>query len=210
MANNQVVTKSGATVSMRPIESVADYHQLQFNMLGNEMEAMFMPAAIVIVEGDSDHSFLSRVLQLGMPHRKVAVVRASGEGQVRNKLHFLKEAFGDLGASPCRNRLFVILDKQISVRLPKIEQDGVPSEHVIVLSMNGIEYYYPRDLVASAFHAGPDDVAKWRFESDPIEFNGIRKSKKELAQLVAEGLTPGHTTHPEIQRLVAKIDAACK
>ena len=210
MANNHVVTKSGALVSVRAVGSVADYHQLQFNMLGNEMEAIFMPAAIVIVEGDSDYTFLSKVLQLHLPNRKVAVVRAAGEGEVRNKLHFFKEAFGDLAASPYRNRLFVVLDKQISVKLPKIEQDGVPKENIIVLSLNGIEYFYPPDLVASVFHASQDQVVVWKFESDPIDFNGIRKSKKELAQLVADGLTPAHTTHPEIQTLIAKIEIACK
>ena len=98
MGNNHEVT-------VRPIMAVAEYHQLQFNMLGNEMEAIFMPAAIVIVEGDSDHTFLAKVLQLHIPNRKVAVVRASGEGEVRNKLYFFKEAFGDLAASPYRNRV---------------------------------------------------------------------------------------------------------
>ena len=210
MANNHIVTKSGHEVTVRPIATVAEYHQLQFNMLGNEMESIFMPAAIVIVEGDSDHTFLSKVLQLHVPNRKVAVVRASGEGEVRSKLHFFKEAFGDLEASPYRNRLFVVLDKQISVKLPKIEQDGVLKENIIILSLNGIEYFYPPPLVAAAFRSSAEQVANWKFEADPIEFNGIRKTKKELAKLVADELTPSHVTHSEIQSLISKIEAACR
>jgi len=210
MGNNHVVTKSGSEVTVRPIMTVAEYHQLQFNMLGNEMEAIFMPAAIVIVEGDSDHTFLAKVLQLHIPNRKVAVVRASGEGEVRNKLYFFKEAFGDLAASPYRNRLFVVLDKQISVKLPKIEQDGVPKDNIIVLSMNGIEYFYPPQLLAAVFLSSTEQVASWKFEADPMEFNGIRKSKKELAQLVTAGLNQCHATHPEVQSLIAKIEAACR
>jgi hypothetical protein len=189
---------------------VAEYHHLQFNMLGNEMEALFMPAAIVIVEGDSDHTFLSKVLQLHIPDRKVAVVRAAGEGEVRTKLHFFKEAFGDVAASPYRHRLFVVLDKQISVKLPKIEQDGVPKDNVVVLSLNGIEYFYPHALVAAAFRTSTDQVGGWKFESDPVEFNGIRKSKKELAQIVADGLTRDHPIHSEIRSLIDKIAAACR
>jgi hypothetical protein len=140
----------------------------------------------------------------------VAVIRAAGEGEVRSKLHFFKEAFGDLAASPYRNRLFVVLDKQISVKLPKIEQDGVQKDNIIVLSLNGIEYFYPRPLVAAVFRSSAEQVANWKFEADPIEFNGIRKSKKELAQLVADGLTPTHEMHPEMQSLIAKIAMACQ
>jgi len=196
MANNHVVTKSGPTVSVRPVATAAAYHQLQFNMLGNDMEALFMPAAIVIVEGESDHTFVRKVLQLHLPNHQVAVVRASGDGEVRKKLHFF-------------NRLFVVFDKQISVKLPKIEQDGVPKENIIVLSLNGIEHFYPHALVATAFCSAVEQVTDWTFGSDPIEFNGIRKTKKELAQLVADGLLITHAPHPEIQTLISRIQAAC-
>jgi hypothetical protein len=140
----------------------------------------------------------------------VAVVRAAGEGEVRSKLYFFREAFGDLAASPYRNRLFVVLDKQISVKLPKIEQDGVLKDNIIVLSKNGIEYFYPHPLVSAVFLSSAEQVATWKFEADPMESNGIRKSKKELAQLVTDGLTQGHATHPEVQSLIAKIESACR
>ena len=69
-------------------------------MLGNELESIFLPSAIVIVEGDSDVTFITRVVQLHIPDRKVAIVRAGGDGEVQNKLNVLREAFGDLATSP--------------------------------------------------------------------------------------------------------------
>jgi len=103
-----------------------------------------------------------------------------------------------------------VLDKQISVKLPKIEQDGVPKDNIIVLSMNGIEYFYPPQLLAAVFLSSTEQVASWKFEADPMEINGIRKSKKELAQLVTAGLNQCHATPPEVQSLIAKIEAACR
>ena len=99
-SNNYVVSKAGHVVSVKPVQSVGDFHQLQFNMLGNELESIFLPSAIVIVEGDSDVTFITRVVQLHIPDRKMAIVRAGGDGEVQNKLNVLREAFGDLATSP--------------------------------------------------------------------------------------------------------------
>ena len=126
------------------------------------------------------------------------------------KLNFFKEAFGGLATSPYRDRLFVVLDKQISVRVPRIESQGVPRGNIVLLTQNGIEYFYPRELVAATFCCTAEDVEKWKFESEPIDFNGIRKTKKELAQCIADTLTGTHRLHPEIQCLVSLIQAACK
>lgn len=209
MGNNYVLAKSAKRVTVTPISTVADFHHLQFNLLGNDMEAFFLPDAMIIVEGDSDHTFLSRLLQLHLPNRKVAVVRANGEGEVRSKLHFFKEAFGDINTSPFQWRLFVVLDKQISVSVGKIEQDGVPKDNIIVLTQNGIEYYYPHCLVAEVFHAAEVEIKDWKFEKDPMEWNGVRKSKKELARLIADRLTTAHITHPELSVLLEKVENAC-
>lgn len=208
--NNHLVRKAGNAVSVKPVGSVGEFHQLQFNLLGNELETVSLPSSIVVVEGESDATFLSKVVQLHIPDRKVSIVRAGGEGEVLNKLNFFKEAFGDLATSPYRDRLFVLLDRQISVRVSRIESQGVPRGNIVILTQNGIEYFYPEELVATAFRCTPEDVGQLKFESDSIEFNGIRKTKKELAQCIADTLTPDHPLHPEIQRLVGLIQTACQ
>ena len=208
-SNNFVVTKAGPVISAKSVQSIGEFHHLQFNMLGNDLESIFLPSSIVIVEGDSDVVFLSKVVQIYIPNRKVAIVRAGGDGEVQNKLNVIKEAFGDLEASPYRNRLFVVLDEKYSVRLERIEKQGVPKQNIIVWSKNGIEYYYPPEFVAQAFRCDVAELNKCDFECDPIEFNGIRKSKNELAQFVSEGLTTAHSLHTEVKRLLGQIESAC-
>lgn len=209
-SNNYLVSKAENIVSIKPVQSVGDFHQLQFNMLGNELESIFLPSVIVIVEGDSDVTFITKVAQLHIPDRKVAIVRAGGDGEVQNKLNVLKEAFGDISTNPYRDRLFVVLDRTHSLSLARLENQGVTKDNIIVWSQNGIEYFYPEELVTMAFRCDAGELATGNFQSDPIEFNGIRKSKKELAQFVTEGMMATHYMHPELQELVGRLRASCK
>ena len=209
-SNNYAVSKAGNVVSVKPVQSVGDFHHLHFDMLGNELESIFLPSAIVIVEGDSDVTFMTKVAHLHIPDRKVTIVRAGGDGGVQNKLNVLREVFGDLAISPYRDRLFVVLDQKHSLSAARIEKQGVSKGNITVWSKNGIEYYYPEDLVATAFCCDARELAKGSFESDPIEFNGIRKSKKELAQIVTESMTATHPIHTELRGLVDRLRAACE
>ena len=209
-SNNFLVTKNGKDISLRAVGSITDLHQLQFNMLGNELESLFLPSAIVIVEGDSDVTYLNKVLELHLPGVRVAMVCAHGEGEVRSKLNFFKEAFGDVASSLYRSRLFVVFDQEISTSLGKIATQGVIPENTILLSKNGIEHYYPRPLLATAFHCDVSDVGSIRLESDPINYNGHRLSKKNLAKLVASNLTTGHGLDSEVQAFVTRLGGVCK
>lgn len=208
-SNNYVVTKAGPDVSINPVQSIGDFHQLQFNMLGNDLESIFLPSSIIIVEGDSDVIFLSKVVQLHIPDRKVAIVRANGDGGVLEKLNIIKEAFGNLEKSPFRTRMFVVLDKRNSARLDRIEKQGVPKQNIIVWSKNGIEYYYPSDLVAQVFSCDISELEKFNLEDDTIEFNDISKTKKELAQLISGQITIEHSLDPEVLVLLEMIKSAC-
>jgi hypothetical protein len=192
------------------VQSVSALHQLQFNMLGNELESLFMPSAIVIVEGESDATLLSKVVQLHVPDRRVAIVCAHGEGEVKHKLNFFREAFGDIASSLYRDRLFVVFDKQISSRLGRIENQGVLKGNLIILTKNGIEHFYPPELVAEAFCCDATELSGANLESDPIDFHGMRHTKKELAKFVADKLTAAHALHPEIRDFVGRLERACK
>lgn len=207
--NNFVVTKSGKRITAKQVGSVSDLHNLQFNMLGNELESLFLPSAIVIVEGESDVTFLTKVLRLHLPDPRIAMVCAHGEGEVKTKVNFFREAFGDVASSLYRDRLFVVFDQRISTRLGRIEGQGVLPSNIIILSKNGIENYYPPELLATAFHCDVTDVSVINLERDLIEFNGHRYSKKELAELVACGLTSQHRLDVEILQLVDKLRGIC-
>jgi hypothetical protein len=112
--------------------------------------------------------------------------------------------------SPYRDQLFVMLGNRNSVRISRIEKDGVPSDYIIVLRRNGIENYYPKELIGAVFRSTTEEVKKWKFENDPLEFNRIRRTKKELAQRVADVLTRAHKLHSEIEGLIDGIRTAYK
>jgi hypothetical protein len=208
--NNFVVKKLDNQVSVNVIQSGGDFHRLQFNLLGNELESVFLPSAIMLVEGDSDVTFMSKLAQLYMPDRKIAIVRAGGDGEIQNKLNVLKETLGELNISPYRDRLFVILDKTHSLKIDRIVKQGVKETNIVVWPKNGIEYYYPDESVSAVFRCNNNELSKISFENDPIEYNGIRKTKKELANIVVERLTPDHNLAPELTNLIEKVMASCE
>ena len=210
VSNNWIVSKTGNAIALRQVKSLSDFHQLQFNMLGNEFESIFLPSAIVIVEGDSDATFIAKATKVHIPDRKVAIVRAGGDGEVQNKLNVLKETFGAIETSPYRDRLFVVLDRRHSSRVSRLHGQGVPRDNIVTWSQNGIEYLYPSVLVAEVFRCDVAELAKCTFESDPIEFNGIKMSKREMAQVISDRMTESHPLHSELGALIDRIRAVCK
>lgn len=209
--NNYSVQRTGRTIKVEQVGSIAQFHSLQFGMLGNQLESIFLPSAILIVEGESDIVFLTKVFTVHAPSRRVAVIRGGGDGGVLDKLNVLRETFGDITSSPYRDRVFVLLDSRHSARASRIESLGVSRDNLVVWSKNGIEHYYPIDLLAASFRCSTGDAIKIVFDqTDPIDFNGIRYSKKDLAKVCADGFTGTSSMNPELAALVAKVTSACQ
>jgi predicted ATPase len=183
LTDNYVVSKTDATVTLARIKTTIDLHRLQFNLLGNSFEAMFLPAAIVVVEGQTDFNYLDRVVQLQLPTRRVTVIAAGGD--VKRKIHGLREAFGDLQRSPFRGRVFVVLD---SVHQPGLTAElvgmGLLRENVITWSRNGIEYLYPPALVAESF-GGSHAIS---IDGDRVCAGGVVLTKAQLGEEVCRKL----------------------
>ncbi len=140
--NNFIVAKNGKTISSEQVESISQFHQLQFALLGNDLESIFMPSGIVIVEGKTEQQFLRKLLSIRLPDRKITVVLAGvgGDGELEKKLHTLREAFGDLERSPYHTRMFLLFDQTNSAKMKRIIGKGVHADNVIVWSKNGIEF----------------------------------------------------------------------
>ena len=211
-SNNFLTVKTDREIAIRPIQSAANFHNLQFNMLGNELESLFLPSAIVLVEGVSDVAFITKLVQLRIPaERKVAIVGVGGEGNMLDRLSFLKNAFGEnLEASPYRDRIFVVFDKKHGVTVTRIEGKGIQKNNIVVLSKNGIEYYYPRDIMTNIFHCQDEELGALDLECDPIEYQGFRQSKRELSLLVSDRITAEHQIAPELSDFIDRIGEACK
>lgn len=205
LSNNFIVSRHGLKVSVQPVTSPSAMHHLQFNLLGNDLEALSLPSAIVVVEGESDQIFLTRIFQVYLPDKRVSVVRAGGDGEIYHKVNVLREALGDIVTGPYRDRLFAVLDDRNSTNKARLVNQGLHTEHIQTWSKNGIEYFYPDRRMTEVFACSEAELALINRESDPIEFNSIRRTKKSLSQEIAQKLTTGDQLHAELESFVAKI-----
>lgn len=208
IGNNFVVAKEGNQITLTQVKSLSDFHRLQFNLLGNALEVMFFPSAIVVVEGKTDHLFLERLIQLRFPGRRVTVLAASGD--VKRKVAGLREAFGDIRKSPYRDRLFVVLDEihQPGLRA-ELEEMGVNPNHVVVWSRNGIEYLYPRELLCEIFAAGQAEVGRLTILGDRVRVGDISRTKTDLCAEITKRLNSTTQLDPELySALLDKVDRA--
>lgn len=193
---------------MERVTNVSAFHALQFRLLGNDLESLFLPSAIVFVEGDADIIFLSRVIALRLPHRAITVTPTGGEGTVGYRITTLRDAFGSLERSPYQSRLFIVFDSRFSTKKQKLVGTGAAPENIVVWSRNGIEYFYPPELVASAFNCTVEEVENIAFDVDPIEHHGVHISKKQLAQSVSDRLTEKSRYDAELEGFLARLGAA--
>ncbi len=204
-SNNYVVSRSGFEVDVSPVTSASGLHRLQFNLLGNDLEAMSLPSAIVVVEGESDQIFLAKVFELALPDKRISFVRAGGDGEIVSKINTLKEALGEIATGPYRDRLFVVLDARNSAKRARLVRQGVRDDHITTWTNNGVEYLYPVERLAAVFKCTPEELAAVNLEADTIILGEIRRSKRILAQEIAGTLKASDPKHPELSRFVQQV-----
>jgi predicted ATP-dependent endonuclease of OLD family len=186
--DNWVVSNEGETIRARPVESVSELHRLQFNLLGNSLEDLFLPSAIVIVEGKSDFKYIERVLRVRFPDRKVTVL--SGQGNVKRVVHSLRDTFQGLQTSPFRDRIFVVVDAVHPAGLcGELVDMGVSEANVVQWSKNGIEYLYPAEILCDVFSCDVNRLADLRIADDRVSLGDMTLTKNELAERVAAAIT---------------------
>lgn len=208
ITSNFVVTKEGKRINLTRLQDINDFHRLQFNLLGNALESMFFPSAIIVVEGKTDHAYIDRVTQLRLRGRRVAVI--PGAGDVKKKIYGLREAFGEFDKSPFRPRLFVLLDK---IHQPGLADEltklGILPANIIVWPKNGIEYYYPPEILASIFACTSDQLNSLTVAGDIVSLNGINKTKNELVTEVLRQMDGSTRLPAEVsERLLRPVEAA--
>ena len=209
--NNFSIKKIDNKISIEAIESINDFHSLQFNLLGNSFETMFFPSAIVIVEGKSDCEYIEKILSFKFPDKRISVTSVQGDGNMTNKIHSIKELVGNLDESPFKNRLFVVLDARHSNGIKsKLILQGVLEDNIIIWDKNGIEYYYPSEILAKLFRADEETVINSiKIKDDAICFNGISKTKDGLKEEILKQLSATSKIPEEFEnKLIKPIDTA--
>ena len=207
LSNNYIVEKGGDLVTTRPVESTAELHELQFGMLGNDLDHLYMPAAIVVVEGPCD-TFISRLFSLHIPNRRISIVVSHGDGRIPEKVQTLSEGFGELSTSPYRPRLFVILDARYCVKTAVLERQGVFPDNIHVWTKNGIEWYYPKKHVAAAFKCSEADLTGVDLGQERITVMAITHTKADLARFVIPRVALSDSLDSELTTFLDKVRKA--
>ena len=201
IATNYVVSRVDSAIGLRRLATIQDLSGLQFLLLGNRLETLFLPSAIILVEGQSDHVFITRVLALRYPGSLTSIVQCGGDGRMPEILATARTLLGDIQRSPYHNRIFCILDAEHGQTLrDQLARTGVSGENIVVWAGNGIEFVYPEDVLRELFGAAKGLV----IQDDSVTLNGVSKRKKELAELVSAYLTDATHHRTELQEKLLK------
>ncbi|MEM7045108.1 MAG: AAA family ATPase, partial [Pseudomonadota bacterium] len=204
ISNNFWIEKTGTQISIEALTSIGDLNRLQFRLLGNRFETLFLPSAIIIVEGKTDLAYIRRLVSLRNEQCTVSVIPGNSDSRIREILANIKQMFGDIRRSPYADRIFVVLDSVHGHDLPaKIAKDGIPTDHVVVWDSNGIEYLYPERLLKEKFGA----FEKLQIDGDRVIANGLELSKNELSSFVVDRLSGDDILPAELEeKLLSHLD----
>ena len=194
--NNYFVEKEGNQIDIKQVNSVADINRIHFFLLGNRLESLYMPTAIIIVEGKCDYKYIERVLYTKFPNVRFSVIQANSDNRIRDVFNVTKSIFGDIQKSPYQHRIFAIIDSVHSSGLPQqLEKMGLPSENIIVWSKNGIEYYYPPRAIKEIFHSD----GEIQIHGDRICLNSLAYTKNELVDMIVPKISLATEYNKEFQ-----------
>lgn len=198
ITNNYTIQKHGDEISVRGIENQTEFNGIHFFLLGNRFETLYLPSAIILVEGKCDHAFIERTLAQRYSSHLTSVIAAHSDSRIKEILNVAKGIFSDLQKSPYRDRIFVVLDSVHSATLPdQLVAMGIPREHIVTWPKNGIEYYYPPSLVDRIFGSG----LELQIAGDVVSRNGRSYNKGELAEKVVAMLEPSTPMHDDFTQL---------
>ena len=202
--NNFMISKSGDEISVEQIVSLSQFNRIHFNLLGNRLESLFLPSLIFFVEGPSEETFLSRVFSIKFPNVSVSIVNATNDSEMKRYAHMIAQLFPDLRHSPYKDRIVPILDsKHGSDIVGVLEKKGIPSNNIVRWNNNGIEYYYPEEIMKEVFGgSGPLSII-----GDDVSRSGTTIKKTDLAKKVADKLTVESVFNDEFnEKLLSLLD----
>ncbi len=181
--NNYTVEKYGDEISIKQVQNQQGFNKIHFFLLGNRFETLYLPSLILLVEGKSDHKFISEVLAKKYPEAQFSVVSANSDSRIKEVLNMAKNLLTDIQKSPYRDRIVVVLDAVHGAGLKSsLLGMGILEENIIVWSKNGIEYFYPETILTAIYGEGGDLM----ISDDDVTRNSITYQKAELADKVCK------------------------
>lgn len=174
---NYYVERNNYEINIKPTSTIQEINSLQFFLLGNRFETLFLPSVIILVEGKCDFKLISQLLKKKYPEQNISIIQCNGDSKISEYVNLAKNMFGNLNKSPYHNRIIAVLDKVHAYGLKsKLLGQGIPEHNIIIWEKNGIEYYYPHSLMTKIF----GEIDKLEIKGDVVSANGINKKKNEL------------------------------
>ncbi len=201
LKNNFTVTKSGDAINIKQVTNQIEFNNIHFFLLGNRFETLYLPSAIMLVEGKCDHKFIDRILSIRYQNNCISVISANSDSRIKEILNLTKSLFADIQKSPYRDRIFVVLDSvHVHGLTDQLVSMGVLREHIIVWPKNGIEYYYPPIVMDKIFGSGGEIT----IDGDIVSRNGISHNKGELLEKVLTLTDATTALHPEFTSMLLR------
>lgn len=121
-----------------------------------------LPNNIIIAEGISDAIFLNKIMELkGITH--ITVHFACGDSNIVNATEAINQMFRTFFYTPIyKDTVCAIFDKQNNQKniddFKKYVCKEDPADRLLELDKNGIEYYYPKNILKGFFDGDPADL----------------------------------------------------
>ena len=169
----------------------SDLQQIIFRLLGNTLSSLLLPENIVVLEGPSDTLFLSKCFSI-LNKVKYAIHSSGSDSNINYAINSITQFLQfNKGNSVYKNNIYVIAD-QAKDSLVRLWERMLPDakKQLKVLSLNGIEHYYPARILQEIFDTSdsPSKIVGGFLKNKPTQYNGKNFSKVELAKLVSEKL----------------------
>lgn len=189
-SSNFIVSREDNSTSLTQLKSTKEYNKLIWDMMGNSLNSLFLPEAVVIVEGETDESFLNKVFKQIFPNNIIGVSRAyGGDGQILDKVSFLANTI-NIEDTFLFERTFIIVDSENTVNKERLFKKGIKENNFIEWSKNGIEYFYPEKTLTKALNneTTSDDITLNPADKNQVIIHGNQMTKRIFEQKISDEL----------------------
>ncbi|MCW3785289.1 ATP-dependent nuclease [Plebeiibacterium sediminum] len=196
ISNNYSIKKDGDIIDISKTDTISDFNNIHFFLLGNRLESLFLPSCIILTEGKCDQHYLTKVLESKYPNSQFSILNANSDSRMKELVNVAGNIFTDLQKSPYRNRIIAVLDKvhDTSVKQTLLKY-GIPESNILVWDKNGIEYYYPNEIMDSIF-GSDNEIA---ITGDLVSRNGVSYKKWELCEKVVSKIDSSTRFNGEVE-----------
>ena len=213
--NNYMIQRNGNEISIKKTSNISELRNIHFFLLGNRFETLSLPSAIVLVEWKTDKKFIDFVFAKRFLGKKISVQfgnwKKSGKKEDKNWWDGHIVSLGrkiaetlDIQSSPYKTRTFVLLDKRNTANKGTLENHWFMKENIIELKENGIEYYYPSQIIDEIFWK------EWKLEINDnyVKKGIISKNKDQLCDEVISKIDEESKFNDEFEGFLAKLGKA--